>query len=52
MTLQGAQLRQLLIDTAATEGRVKLLNPREAFAKAGIKAAFTSAALHSPPAQV
>jgi subtilisin family serine protease len=37
--LSGAQLRQLLIDTATTEGRVELLNPREAFAKAGIKAA-------------
>ena len=38
--LSGAQLRQLLIDTATTEGRVKLLNTREAFAKAGINAAL------------
>jgi subtilisin family serine protease len=37
--LSGAQLRQLLIDTATAEGRVKLLNSKGAFEKAGIEAA-------------
>lgn len=35
--LTGVQLRQLLLDTADTEGRVKLLNLKAAFAKAGIR---------------
>jgi subtilisin family serine protease len=34
--LTGAQLRALLVGTADTQGRVKLLNPKKAFAEAGI----------------
>lgn len=35
--LTGAQLRQILVDTAEQQGRVKLMNPKAAFAKAGVK---------------
>jgi len=35
--LTGAQLRSLLVDTAEPQGRVRLLNPKKAFEKAGVK---------------
>lgn len=35
--LSGAQLRTLLVDTAEAQGRVRLLNPKLAFEKAGVK---------------
>ncbi|MCA3255360.1 MAG: S8 family serine peptidase [Alphaproteobacteria bacterium] len=34
--MTGAQLRELLVGTADTQGRVKLLNPKKAFQTAGI----------------
>jgi len=36
--LTGAQLRELLVSTGDQQGRVRLLNPKAAFAKAGVSA--------------
>jgi len=35
--LSGAELRTLLVDTADAQGRVRLLNPKQAFKRAGVK---------------
>jgi hypothetical protein len=35
--LSGAELRTLLVDTADAQGRVRLLNPKRAFERAGVK---------------
>ncbi len=38
-SLTGAELREIIVSTADQQGRVRLMNPKAAFAKAGIAAA-------------